>query len=80
MKKETLEKAIKIREQIIKKIKSIRKRIRMFMKISFFQDFNGIEFNFSVCKTLPWQNYRLYISIGFLFWSLTFLIFKRERK
>lgn len=50
------------------------------MKINFYQNFNGIEFNFSFCKTLDWQNYRLYISIGFLFWSLTFLMFKREIK
>lgn len=50
------------------------------MKITFYQDFNGIEFNLSVCRTPEWQNYELYISIGFLFWSVTFLMFKKKRK
>ena len=49
------------------------------MKITFYQDFNGIELNFSVCRTPEWQNYKLYISIGFLFWSVTFLMFKKKR-
>ena len=50
------------------------------MKITFYQDFNGIELNLSVCRTPEWQNYELYISIGFLFWSVTFLMFKKKRK
>lgn len=50
------------------------------MKINFYQDFKGVNFELSISKTSSWIDYKLYICFGFLFWSVTLLIIKKNKK